>query len=479
MSHVNILVTRGDFMRKVELRMNELKKYEVIKELVDHGGNKNSVALKLDLSKRQINRLIIKYKEKGKSSFVHGNRGHSPVKALDNSFSNDIVLLYTTKYQDCNFSHFKDLLHDRENINVSYNFIYTTLTKHEIFSPKIRKSTRKKLKKIQLLKKKDFLNKSNVEINEMVNHLIVLEDAHPRQEKPKYFGEIIEMDGSIHNWFGDFKSCLHLAIDVCTGNIVGGLFQKQETLKGYYLIYKQILMNYGIPYKFKTDNRTVFNYESTNESERTSDMDVLTQFGYACKTLGTDLETTSVSQAKGTIERANGTFQGRLVQELRIEGITDLELANNYLVNTFIPNFNKRFALNYKKFPNAFEPSPKEDFINYTLAVLTPRKIDNGNAIKFNNKYYQPFANNNLVCFLPHTECLVIKALNEELFVSIDETVYELRELLSHKKFSKYLDDDKVVSKHKTVHVPPMTHPWKVAYFKKQLKKAHTLHIYT
>lgn len=466
-------------MRKVELRMNELEKYNAIKELVDHNGNKNKIALKLGLSKRQVNRLIIKYKEKGKSNFVHGNRGHIPTKALDKSISKDIVLLYSTKYQDCNFSHFKDLLKNRENIIVSYNYIYNTLTKLNIYSPKIRKITRKKLKKQELLLKKENKNKTEKEIEIIINHQIDIEDAHPRQEKPKYFGEIIEIDGSIHLWFGLIRVCLHLAIDVCTGTIVGGIFQNQETLKGYYTIFKQILEKYGIPYKFKTDNRTVFNYESLNKAKRTSDKDILTQFGYACKILGTSLETTSVSQAKGTIERANGTFQGRLVQELRIEGITDIDRANEYLVNTFIPSFNKRFALDYIKFPSVFETSPDANKINYILAVLTPRKIDNGNSIKFNNKYYQPYENSKLVCFKPKTECLVIKAFDGNLLVTIDEKVYLLNELQKHKKVSIELDEilQTITSKRK-IHIPPMTHPWKSASFKKQIQKAHTLHVY-
>ena len=467
-------------MRKVELRMNELEKYNIIKNLVDNNGNKNTAATKLHLSRRQIDRLIIKYKEKGKSSFVHGNRGQVPTKALDKSISENIILLYQNKYYDCNFNHFKDLLKERENINVSYNFIYKSLTTNGIYSPKIRKATRKKLKKAELLLKKDNQNKSKKELETMINHLMDLEDSHPRQEKPKYFGEVIEMDGSIHLWFGPVKTCLHLAIDLCTGTIVGGIFQNQETLKGYYIIYKQILEKYGIPLLFKTDNRTVFNYESLSKEKRTSDKDVLTQFGYACSILGTDLETTSVSQAKGTIERANGTFQGRLVQELRIEGITNIYDANNYLINIFIPNFNKRFALNYKKFHSVFESSPNANKINYTLAVLSTRKIDNGNSIKFKNKYYQPFdSSNNLVCFKPRTECLVIEAFDGSIMVTIDEKVYHLKELQKHKKVSINLNEivDNI-QKEKRIYIPPMSHPWKAASFKKQLEKAHTKHVY-
>ncbi len=90
-------------MRKVELRMNEQKKYEVIKELVDQKGNKNRASKKLGISRRQIDRLIVKYKEKGKSGFVHGNRGKCPTNTIDKSISEDIIHLYRNKYQGFNF----------------------------------------------------------------------------------------------------------------------------------------------------------------------------------------------------------------------------------------------------------------------------------------------------------------------------------------------------------------------------------------
>lgn len=333
-------------MRKVELKMNEQEKYEVIKELVDHNGNKNRASKRLNLSRRQIDRLIIIYKEKGKFGFIHGNRSRKPVNKLDKSISEDIILLYKTKYQEWNFNHFKDFLASEENIKVSYDFIYKTLSKEEILSPLANKKTKRDFIKQKLLKERKInLAMDNDEIENIVNYEIALEDSQPRCEKPKYFGELIEMDGSIHLWFGDKKVCLHLAIDKATSTIVGAWFDKQETLNGYYYAFYQILMNYGIPYKFKTDNRTVFNYTSISPEKRTSDKDVLTQFGYECKQLGIDLETTSVSQAKGLIERTNGTFQRRLVNELKLYGITTIEKANDYLLNVFVPNFNKRFAM--------------------------------------------------------------------------------------------------------------------------------------
>ena len=465
-------------MRKVELRMNEQEKYEIIKELVNHNGNKNRASKKLGLSIRQINRLINIYKEKGKSGFVHGNRNRKPAIAFDKSISEDIILLYKTKYQDWNFTHFRDFLERKENINVSYNFVYITLTKAGFLSPKARRKTKKDFKRKQLLDEKKIKPTMDEEtIESIIKHELALEFSHPRGEKPKYFGEIIEQDGSIHKWFGNRKTCLHLAIDKATSIIVGAWFDYQETLNGYYQVFYQILKKYGIPYKFLTDNRTVFNYKLLNLEKRTSDKDVLTQYGYACKQLGIELETTSVSQAKGLVERTNGTFQGRLVNELKLNGITTIEEANKYLLNEFVPYFNERFAMDYKKFDSVFESSPTEEKINYTLSILTPRKIDNGNAIKYQNKYYQPYLNGSIKCFLPKTEVLVINSFNNELLVAIDEQVYELKELSRNKRFSTEFDEIPVV-KEKKKYIPSMTHPWKVEYFKKQLKKAHTQHVY-
>lgn len=464
-------------MEKEKLRMKEYKKYEIIKELVDHKGNKNRASLQLGITVRQVNRLIKIYKEKGKSSFVHGNRGHIPTKALDKSISEDIILLYNNKYYDFNFCHFREFLKKEENITVSYKFIYTVLNNSGILSPRARRKTKKEFKKKQLLKEKQFENKTDSEIETIVNHEVALENSHPRKEKPKNFGELIEMDGSIHNWFGQSKSCLHLAVDRATNTIVGGYFDSQETLNGYYHLLNNILIDYGIPYKFLTDNRTVFNYMSLNPDKRTSEKDVLTQFGYACKQLGIALETTSVPEAKGLIERDNGTFQGRLVQEFRLYNIYTIEKANKYLNEVFIPNFNKRFALNYENFPTVFESSPSSDKINYTLAILTERTIDNGNAIKFKNKYYQPYENERIKCFVSKTKCLVIESFNHDLFVTIDDQIFELKELIRNAKYSVEFEEVPIIKERKK-YIPPMSHPFKLKSFQTQMRKSHNEYKY-
>lgn len=475
-------------MKKVELTMKENFKYNTIKKLVDTNGNKKTAILKLNISKRQVNRLILIYKEQGKAGFIHGNRNRKPAKAISSDVYNDIITLYCNKYQGFNYKHFMEYLKEEENIDVSYSCIYNTLMSNNCLSPRVRKKTKKRIAKEKLENEKKLLNKSKTEINELIeaeitNAEIALEDSHPRCERPKYFGELIEMDGSIHKWFGDEKSCLHLAADKCTNTIVGAYFAPQETLNGYYNVYKQILENYGIPAEFKTDNRTVFAYNLLNSDKQTSEKDVLTQFGYACKHLGTNITTTSVPQAKGLIERDNGTFQDRLISEFRLNNITTLEQANKYLINIFIHKFNKNFSLDTSKFGSVYEKSPDEKAINSTLAVLSNRIIDNGNSIKFKNNYYKPFEKGIMKCFRPKTKCLVISAFNGDLFVTIENKIYELRLLNSHKEISPNFDTieekNSENNKEKSIYVPPMSHHWKSRSFEEQMKNAHTKRIYS
>ena len=463
-------------MKKVHLSMKEQEKYEVIKELVDHHGNKNRAALKLGITRRQVDRLIHIYQDKGKAGFIHGNKSRKPVNSLSQELNNQIVILYTTKYQGWNFVHFKEMLDEFEDIHVSYTTVYNLLTASGINSPHIQKITRRNRAKLRVLQNQPELTKEELDI--VVNHEIALEDAHPSRPRKSKFGEQIQMDASEYVWFGTKKSQLHLSIDDATGTILGAWFDWQETLNGYYHVLEQILTNYGIPYSFLTDNRTVFNYETHKSKEESKD--VLTQFGYACKELGILLETTSVSQAKGRIERANGTTQRRLANELKLRGIETIEEANNYLINTFIPKFNQKFALNPKDYVSVFEESPTEEKINLTLAVLASRKFNNGSSITYKRMTLQAYdENDKLVCFSPKTDCLVIYAFNGEKYISVDNQVYIAKEVDQHELYSKNFDTVPKEPKKKKKYIPPMSHPWKHSSFVRYQEQAHREHIYS
>lgn len=350
-------------MRKVELRMKEELKYLTIKKLVETNGNKKRAAIKLQCTVRSIDRMIAGYKSNGKEFFIHGNRGRLPAKALSKDLKDEIEQLYLSKYYDCNYTVFTEFLAERENIFVSVDEVRVLLRDRYILSPRSHKSTRKRLKKQLLQEQKRAKTKSQKET--IKANIVAIEDAHPRQPRCQYFGEEIQMDACIHPWFGNFKTALHGAIDDSSGNLVGLYFDEQETLNGYYNITKQILLNYGIPYKFKTDKRTVFEYKRKGSS--LLEEDTFTQFAYACKQLGIQLETSSVPEFKPRIERVFQTLQQRLPQELRLANITTIEEANKFL-KEYIKKFNKQFALCINHNKSIFEKQPDEKKINLILA---------------------------------------------------------------------------------------------------------------
>ncbi len=453
-------------MKKVELRMKEEIKYLTIKKLIETNGNKKRAAIKLNCSVRSIDRMIAGYKAKGKEFFIHGNRGRVPVKALPVELKDEIEQLYLSKYYDCNYTVFTEFLAERENIFVSIDEVRVLLRDKYILSPRSHKSTRKRLRKQLLEEQKRAKTKSEKE-NIQAN-IVAIEDAHPRQPRCQYFGEEIQMDACIHLWFGNTKTTLHAAIDDATGNLLALYFDDQETLNGYYNITKQILLEFGIPYKFKTDKRTVFEYKRKGSS--LLEEDTFTQFAYACSQLGIQLETSSVPEFKPRIERAFQTLQQRLPQELRLAGITTIEQANQFLVN-YIKKFNKQFALCINHTKSVFEKQLDEKKINLTLAVLTKRIIDKGHSIKFNNKYYRLVNRLNTPIYFNHgTTCIVIKSFDHQLYATVNDTVFALEEIPEVQAVSENFDEI-VETKPKKIYIPPMTHPWKKKLFEDFIEK--------
>lgn len=450
--------------------MDENQKYEIIKKLVDSNGNKKTAALKIGCSDRHINRLIKGYEEKGKSFFVHGNRGRQPGITVPTDTKQLILDLYCTKYHDCNLTHYSELLAEKENIKVSVSTISSILRKEFILSPKANRSTKKTVKKE--LKTLQSKTKSKKVAAALQSSILELEDAHPRRPRCAYFGEMLQMDASQHHWFGGYKTQLHVAVDDATGGILGAYFDEQETLKGYYHVLHQILNSYGIPYQFFTDNRTVFEYKKKHETA--VEKDTFTQFGYACKQLGIDIRTSSVPQAKGRVERMFGTLQSRLPVELRLANVSSIEEANEFL-NSYIKKFNKQFALPLDGIKSVFETQPDNEKINLTLAVLASRKIDNGSCLKFQNEYYLPVNSQGIgVHHRKGTAAMVIKAFDGELYSSIGEQVYALELLPKHKLSSKAFDLVDIPDVPKKKYIPPMSHPWKKASFEKYAKsQAH------
>ena len=446
--------------------MKEMNVYHIIKKLVETNGNKNRAAIKLGCTRRNINLLIKKYKEQGKAGFSHGNKERKPSRAISDELKEKIIKVYDEKYYDFTWAHFCEKLNEVEGISITYNPLYRLMKESGHLSRMAFKRTRRaKAKELEAKKKLTETDKKII----MDDLLLDKVDSHPRKSRSKYFGEVIQMDASGLIWFDDVFATLHLAVDDATGTVVGAYFTPQETLNGYYNVLYQILTNYGIPYKFLTDNRTVFIYKKQNNP--TIEDDTYTQFGYACQQLGIEIETSSIPQVKGRIERFNGTFQRRLPQELRIANIHTIEQANEFL-KSYLKEFNKRFALQPNHTTSVFEDKPSIPEINRRLAIVAPRKFDPGSSIRFQNNYYLAVkgSENNIMCFRKGVEALVIKTFDNKLYVSVEENLYLLKKVEERKKVSEAFDTEQP-QKPKQAHVPPMEHPYKRQSFLNYLQR--------
>lgn len=451
-------------MRKVELRMNEEYKYRIIKKLVETSGNKQRAAVKLKRSIRQVDRMIAGYKKYGKEFFVHGNRGRKPANALSEELKTEIELLYTNKYFDCTYKLFQEYLETRENIKLSLDEVRVILRDRYIFSPRTHKSTKRKFRKRLEEEMKQANQKEKIKLQ---SKIVLSEEAHPRQPRCQYFGEELQIDACIHRWFGNEKTALHAAIDDATGQVLGMYFDKEETLNGYYNITQQILTQYGIPYLIKTDKRTVFEYKKKASSK--IEEDTFTQYAYACKQLGIQLITSSVPEFKPRIERLFQTLQQRLPQELRLANICTIEKANQFL-STYIKQFNEKFALHINNTKSVFENQPSEEKINLTLAVISQRVVDSGHSIKYNKTYYR-FINKigRPIYFNKGTKCVVIKALDGNLYATVDESIFALEMISDVQAKSKNFDEIEE-TKERKIYIPRMIHPWKGKSFEEFIK---------
>lgn len=445
--------------------MDEQKKYEVIKALADHpNGNKDRAALTLGCTKRHINRMLAGYRREGKAFFVHGNRGRKPATTIPEETRNTVVDLYRNKYYQANFRHYTELLEERENIRISPSSVAKILEAESILSPRVTKARKKRIKKELLIKKENASSKK--EADAIQANLVAVEDAHSRRPRCAYFGEMQQMDASPYEWVPGQTWHLHLAIDDATGTVTGAWFDTQETLSGYYHVFHQILTNYGIPYQFFTDRRTIFTYKQKNSPSL--DEDTYTQFAYACKQLGVLLESSSVPQAKGRVERLNQTLQSRLPVELRLAGITTIEGANEFL-HSYIKKFNAKFSLPIHHTKSVFVEQPSDETINLILAVLNERTVDCGHCIRFQNQHYRMLDNRGLqVHYRNGTKTMVIQAFDGSLYCCVnDKEIYALEKVPKRYPSSKNLDAEQPAQKPKKKYIPPMNHPWRRSAFRK------------
>jgi len=210
-----------------------------------------------------------------------------------------------------------------------------------------------------------------------------------RRERKAHFGELVQVDGSFHEWLEGRgpRGCLIQAIDDATSTAEGRL-SDQETIWAAAAVLRRWVERYGIPHALYTDWKNVYLREPT-EAERASGCVPRTQFGRMCEKLGVDIIGASSPQAKGRVERSHGTSQDRLVKKLRLKGISDHAAANAYLAREYYPGHNARFARRPASEEDFHLPVPRGLDLDEVFRLETEHTLGNDWVVRHDNRYFQ------------------------------------------------------------------------------------------
>ena len=429
------------------------KKLEVMKMVVDGEKSISWAAAKLKRSEKTIRRYRKELLENPNADLVHKNRGREPANKTDHEL---IWHLYCTKYYGLNITYFCEKLEENESIKISEGLVRLIFKEHDEFSVKAWHRTKNELRKrLRELKK---LTKQQKEVLVQLEAEPYVRTTHPIQPRSKYFGEELQMDASIHLWFGTKKCALHTAIDDATGLIVGAWFDYQETRNGYYQTTKQFLTKYGLPLLIKTDKRTVFEYKKKNDKDMAED--TMTQYQHVCQTLGIELQCSSSPQFKPRVERSYGTLQGRLPFELKEAGVTTIEEANAFL-KKYIQKFNEQFAI--RKGIKSVWVKVTKDQIDSALVTIAKRTVDCGNGIRLNNKYYGTFDSyGNQIFIRPKTKVSVITMMNGAVYAMHDDKLLAMDIIPERQKISDMMDFDMEKPTVRKKYIPPYDSVWRI-----------------
>jgi transposase len=209
---------------------------------------------------------------------------------------------------------------------------------------------------------------------------------HQLRERRARCGELVQIDGSPHDWFeGRAPKCTLLVfVDDATSRLMYLQFVEAETTFNYFAGVRSYLSEFGKPLAFYSDKFGVFRVNMPNALSGTG----LTQFGRALKELDIELICAHSPQAKGRVERANQTLQDRLTKELRLRGLSSLEAANAYLPE-FIAAYNAHFAVAPRSTESAHRPLSKGDDLERILTLCEKRTLSKNLTLSYNNVIYQ------------------------------------------------------------------------------------------
>ena len=318
-----------------------------------------SAAVMMEVSYRQAKRLWRQYQRQGDRGLVHGNVGRRSNQAKPKKFRERALRLVREHYSGDETQRFgpqltAEHLQEDHGLAVHPETLRLWMLEEGLWS---RQRKRKPYRK--------------------------------RRERKAHFGELVQMDGSFHEWLEGRgpRLCLMNMVDDATSTTLGR-FHEQETIWGAVDVLRAWIAQYGVPRALYTDWKNVYVRESTEE-ERDQGIVPRTQFGRMCAALGIEIIAASSPQAKGRVERNHGTHQDRLVKKLRLQGIATKEAANAYLRQRYLPEHNRRFARPPADDDDFHLAAPKRGELDRTFCLAQERVIGNDWVVHYEGRLLQ------------------------------------------------------------------------------------------
>lgn len=331
----------------------QILRHHILKMVLEERITLMEAAQKMEVSYRHAKRLKRDFLKEGISGLVHGNVGRTPANRIDDELRSRVISLSNEKYFDFNDTHFTEMLEVEEDIKLSRESVRVIRRESGIKS-----KHRRKLRK-----------------------------HYKRRERKKNEGQMILWDGSPHRWFGeDVRACcLMAAIDDATSKVVGLFFCEAECSWAYLELLRRVTDRYGIPLSTYQDRHSALKRNDSYWSieEELAGRQEPTQVGAVLEALGITPIDALTPQAKGRVERLFKTLQDRLIAQLRLRGITDINTANKYLDDIFVEEFNNKFSVPAQKSDKVWRKPERKLDLARILSLKYEATVGNDNAIRF------------------------------------------------------------------------------------------------
>ena len=339
--------------KKIIIKQDIMDRIAILQKIIDRKITQSEGAIELDLSQRQIRRLVSNYRQYGPFGLIPKHKTSSN-RMICRDIKDKAINIIKLKYHDFGPTLISEKLEEIDQISISRETIRKWMNEAGLIKIKHRKKAR----------------------------------IHQSRERRTKFGELVQIDGSHHDWFEGRspKCCLIVMIDDATSRIISAHFETSETTFGYMRAIKKHLEQYGRPIAYYSDKHSIF---KTTRTKETDNIIQDTQLHRALKQLKIALICANSPQAKGRVERANQTLQDRLIKEMRLNNINNMEEGNAFL-ESFVSKYNNKFGVEPQKPEDAHrELAINEKDLQFILSHKESRKITKNLEFSFNGDKYQ------------------------------------------------------------------------------------------